>query len=111
MALLARQRSIEGRFVMHWRSMELVIALAVGAWSIPAPADEPAPATINPAVAARADEPAKTLRVAAVQMRSSRDLAENVAKVKQHLADCAAPGPGSSCFPSARYPATLTPRR
>ena len=42
---------------------------------------------------------AKSLRVAAVQMRSSRDLADNIASIKRHLAGCAKNGARVVVFP------------
>lgn len=46
-----------------------------------------------------AEAPAGTLRVAAVQMRSSRSLDENVAATKRHIAACAARGARVVVFP------------
>lgn len=40
-----------------------------------------------------------TLRVAAVQMRSSRNLSENTARIRQHLEKCAADGVRIAVFP------------
>jgi predicted amidohydrolase len=40
-----------------------------------------------------------TLKVAAVQMRSSRDLAENAARIRRHLQRCAADGVRVAVFP------------
>lgn len=42
---------------------------------------------------------AVALRVAAVQMRSSRDLAENVSRIRRHLQNCAADGVRVAVFP------------
>jgi predicted amidohydrolase len=42
--------------------------------------------------AATASPPAPQLRVAAVQMRSTRDLAANIGKIREHLAHCANDG-------------------
>ena len=46
-----------------------------------------------------AAEPVKMLRVAAVQMRSSRNLEENIATTKRHLAECAKQGARVVVFP------------
>jgi predicted amidohydrolase len=46
-----------------------------------------------------AADPVKTLRVAAVQMRSSRNLEENIATTKRHLAECAKQGARVVVFP------------
>jgi predicted amidohydrolase len=43
--------------------------------------------------------PASELKVAAVQMRSTRDLAINVRKIKEHLARCANDGASVAVFP------------
>lgn len=49
--------------------------------------------------AAAAPQPAAQLRVAAVQMRSTRDLATNIGKIKEHLAHCASDGVRVVVFP------------
>src|SRR5687767_10819920 len=56
------------------------------------PATKPAGATNRPAVA-------KTLRAAAVQMRSSTDIVENVATIRRHLERCKAEGVRVAVFP------------
>jgi predicted amidohydrolase len=59
-------------------------------------------ALLAPFAAAEPDKPAAappTLRVAAVQMRSSRDLADNVARVQKSLRDCARDGVRVAVFP------------
>jgi predicted amidohydrolase len=50
-------------------------------------------------VAAAAEDASQNLRVAAVQMRSSRDLAQNIAATKKHIADCARDGARVVVFP------------
>ncbi|MEX2169034.1 MAG: carbon-nitrogen hydrolase family protein [Pirellulales bacterium] len=54
---------------------------------------------LSPAGTKTAVEPARELRVAAVQMRSSRVLADNVAKTKDYLARCASQGVRVAVFP------------
>ncbi len=49
--------------------------------------------------AAAASRPASQLRVAAVQMRSTRDLAENIRKIQEHLGRCANDGARVVVFP------------
>jgi predicted amidohydrolase len=66
------------------RSLALSLALLLGA---PLPAAEPTP----PA--------GPFLRVAAVQLRSVRDVRANVARIRQHLADCAAQKVQVAAFP------------
>jgi apolipoprotein N-acyltransferase len=44
-------------------------------------------------------DPPQTLRVAAVQMRSTRNLDENVAATKRHIAECAKMGARVVVFP------------
>ena len=48
---------------------------------------------------AAAAEPARSLRVAAVQMRSSRDLDDNVARIRKSLRRCADDGARVAVFP------------
>jgi predicted amidohydrolase len=43
--------------------------------------------------------PSPTIHVAAIQMRSSRDLQDNVARIQKHLQDCAAKGVRVAVFP------------
>src|SRR5436190_8292935 len=53
------------------------------------------------------------LRVAAVQMRSSRDLAENIAQIRKHLRRCAQDGVRVAVFPECAltgYFADLIPK-
>jgi predicted amidohydrolase len=69
--------------VLPVRSTLLAVA-AVGLLSLPAAAQQ---------------AKAPTLRVAAVQMRSSRDLADNVARVQKSLRDCARDGVRVVVFP------------
>lgn len=63
----------------------------------------PAFAMLAGALAGGAAEPAAAprpfLRVAVVQMRSERDVAANVAKIRTHLAECAAKGVQVVAFP------------
>jgi predicted amidohydrolase len=59
----------------------------------PAPQGKPAPPR------ARDATPPAALRVAAVQMRSTRDLAENVARIRRHLERCKADGVRVAVFP------------
>ena len=49
--------------------------------------------------AAAAAQPASGLRVAAVQMRSTRDLATNIRRIEEHLAHCAKDGVRVVVFP------------
>lgn len=54
---------------------------------------------LRPASAFEKLEGKRFLAVAAVQMRSSRDLATNVARIEQHIQDCAAKGTRVAVFP------------
>ncbi|MCI0331864.1 MAG: carbon-nitrogen hydrolase family protein [Planctomycetes bacterium] len=75
-----------------WRCMMFTTALALGAHllSLDARGAEPAAAT---------SRPAPQLRVAAVQMRSTRDLVTNVRRIDEHLARCANDGVRVVVFP------------
>ncbi|MBI2823746.1 MAG: carbon-nitrogen hydrolase family protein [Planctomycetia bacterium] len=78
----------------------LLLSIAVGLLVVGAAAfaaDEPANAAAKPG--ARAARPPQKLRVAAVQMRSSRDLAANVAKTCDCIERCARDGARVVVFP------------
>jgi predicted amidohydrolase len=61
--------------------------------------DEATPSAPTSALAPSAAKPARTIRVAAVQMRSTRNLDENISKTKQHLERCARDGARVVVFP------------
>src|SRR5687767_2215594 len=69
----------------------VVLALAMN----PLGAEEPASSSPPPPP----PTPPPTLTVAAVQMRSSRSLDENVAVIRKHLRDCGAKGVRVAVFP------------
>src|SRR6187402_1840540 len=69
-------------------SAGLTLCLLASAFSVRGA--EPARAT---------SRPAPTLRVAAVQMRSTRDLAKNIRKIEERLAECASDGVRVVTFP------------
>ncbi len=75
-----------------WRCLKFTTALALGAQllSLDARGAEPAAAT---------SRPVPQLRVSAVQMRSTRDLAANVRKIKEHISRCANDGVRVVVFP------------
>jgi predicted amidohydrolase len=60
---------------------------------------QPAPGKAKPQGDPSAANSPKTLRVAAVQMRSSRNLAENIHKARKHIEDCARDGVRVVVFP------------
>ncbi len=76
----------------------LLVSLAVPLSSL-CPGETPSPGSPQPATKATTAAPAATLRVAAVQMRSSRKLEENLDTTKKYLASCARKGIRVAVFP------------
>lgn len=58
-----------------------------------------APAVVPAGALAGDSEPARTLKVAAVQMRSSASLADNAARIREFIGKCAAEGARVAVFP------------
>lgn len=85
---------------MRPRLVCLAIAMSLVVSMAPAGAGEPSvPAESNVAPDSPTAKPRQTLRVAAVQMRSASNLAENVIKIRQHLKSSAADGARVVVFP------------
>src|SRR5687768_14101853 len=75
----------------------IAVAAAAAASSLTDDASEGPQRTAAPPRASAAAPPA--FRVAAVQMRSTRDLAENVTRIRRHLERCKADGVRVAVFP------------
>ena len=75
--------------------MRLLLFLTLTVWSL-----VPAPARVQPkAPAVKSNATPATLRAAAVQMRSSRDLADNITRIRRTLKELAADGVRVAVFP------------
>jgi predicted amidohydrolase len=85
---------------MRLKWMRWLLCLGLIGWLGASVADEPTATEPTKTLSKAPSEGAsRTLRVAAVQMRSTRDLAENIRRTKQHIQQCARRGARVVVFP------------